>query len=161
MQISGSNKALQRKYGNKIKVLKNVVDGLVSISVADVFVGGGVHYDCRICITWKTDYLHFSNQFYVDDYLVETGLIQKTANSKQIVKLLHRIQFDNKFKIDQKNRAQRILNKMEDPADKLMKIVDRFVAFINQIFHKKMSGSPVENFKFAECSAKHRGLWSL
>ena len=93
-------------------------------------------------------------KFYVDDYLVETGLIQKTANSKQIVKLLHRIQFDNKFKIDQKNRAQRILNKMEDPADKLMKIVDRFVAFINQIFHKKMSGSPVENFKFAECSGQ-------
>ena len=108
--------------------MKNVVDGLVSISVADVFVGGGVHYDCRICITGKPTISISPIKFYVDDYLVETGLIQKTANSKQIVKLLHRIQFDNKFKIDQKNRAQRILNKMEDPADKLMKIVDRFVA---------------------------------
>jgi len=43
------------------------------------------------------------------------------------VKLLRHILDDNTFSFKQKNRAQRILNRMEDPTNKLMKIVDRFV----------------------------------
>lgn len=118
----------KEKYGSKIKVLENVVDGLELISVADVFVGGGGTMTAESALLGKPTISISPIKFYVDDYLVETGLIHKTANSTQIVKLLHRMQIDNKFKIKQKNRAQRILNKMEDPADKLMKIVDRFVA---------------------------------
>jgi predicted glycosyltransferase len=118
----------KEKYGNKIKILQNVVDGLELISVADVFVGGGGTMTAESALIGKPTISISPINFYVDDYLVKTGLIQKTANSTQIVKLLLRMQFDDKFKIGQKNRAQRILKKMEDPADKLMKIIDRFVA---------------------------------
>lgn len=118
----------KEKYGNKIKILQNVVDGLELISVADVFVGGGGTMTAESALIGKPTISISPINFYVDDYLVKTGLIQKTANSTQIVKLLHRMQFDDKFKIGQKNRAQRILKKMEDPADKLMNIIDRFVA---------------------------------
>jgi predicted glycosyltransferase len=118
----------KEKYGNKIKILQNVVDGLELISVADVFVGGGGTMTAESALIGKPTISISPINFYVDDYLVKTGLIQKTANSTQIVKLLHRMQFDDKFKIGQKNRAQRILKKMEDPADKLMKIINRFVA---------------------------------
>jgi predicted glycosyltransferase len=98
------------------------------ISVADVFVGGGGTMTAESALIGKPTISISPINFYVDDYLVKTGLIQKTANSTQIVKLLHRMQFDDRFRIGQKNRAQRILNKMEDPADKLMNIIDRFVA---------------------------------
>jgi predicted glycosyltransferase len=118
----------KEKYGNKIKILQNVVDGLELISVADVFVGGGGTMTAESALIGKPTISISPINFYVDDYLVKTGLIQKTANSTQIVKLLLRMQFDDKFKIGQKNRAQRILKKMEDPADKLMKIINRFVA---------------------------------
>jgi uncharacterized protein len=67
-------------------------------------------------------------KFYVDDYLVKTRLIHKVTNSSQVVKLLRHIQYDNAFKLKQKNHANRILIRMEDPVNKLMKIVDRFVA---------------------------------
>jgi hypothetical protein len=44
------------------------------------------------------------------------------------VKLLLHMQNDDKFKSIQKKRANRILNQMEDPMLKLIKIVDRFVS---------------------------------
>ena len=115
------------KYGNKIKVLENVVDGFELISVADIFVGGGGTMNAESALMGKPTISISPIKFYVDDYLVRTGLIHKVANSTQVVKLLGHILADNTFSFKQKNRAQRILNRMEDPTNKLMKIVDRFV----------------------------------
>ena len=67
-------------------------------------------------------------KFYVDDNLVKMGLIRKISNSSRVVEMLYQIKSDNKFRTAQKNRAKRLLDKMEDPAKKLMKIIDKFVA---------------------------------
>jgi uncharacterized protein len=119
---------LREKYGDRIKVLENVVDGLELISLADVFVGGGGTMTAESALSGKPTISISPIKFYVDDYLVKMGLIRKIANSSHIVKILDKMQSDNKFRLEQKIRAKRILNQMEDPADKLMKIIDRFVA---------------------------------
>ena len=119
---------LREKYGDRITVLENVVDGLELISLADVFVGGGGTMTAESALLGKPTISISPIKFYVDDYLVKMGLIRKIANTSQIVKILDKMQFDNKFKVGQKIRAKRILNQMEDPAVKLMKIIDRFVA---------------------------------
>lgn len=119
---------IKEKYGDKIKVLENVVDGLELISLADVFVGGGGTMTAESALLGKPTISISPIKFYVDDYLVKVGLIRKITNSSLIVELLRDMQSDNKFRTIQKNRAKRILDQMEDPADKLMDIVNRFVA---------------------------------
>jgi predicted glycosyltransferase len=116
------------KYGDKIRVLENVVDGLELISIADIFVGGGGTMTAESALLGKPTISISPIKFYVDDYLAKTRLIRKVANSSQVVKLLHHIQYDNAYKLKQKNHANRILIRMEDPVNKLMKIIDRFVA---------------------------------
>ena len=116
------------KYGDKIKVLESVVDGLELISAVDIFVGGGGTMTAESALLGKPTISISPIKFYVDDYLLKMGLIHKVVNSSQIVKLLLHMQNDNKFKSIQKNRANRILNQMEDPVLKLIKIVDRFVS---------------------------------
>lgn len=119
---------LREKYDDRIKVLENVVDGLELISLADVFVGGGGTMTAESALLGKPTISISPIKFYVDDYLVKMGLIRKIVNSSHIVKIIEQMQSDNKFRMEQKIRAKRILNQMEDPADKLMKIIDRFVA---------------------------------
>ena len=119
---------LNQKYGKKIKVLENAVNGLELISIADIFVGGGGTMTAESALLGKPTISISPIKFYVDDFLVRTGLIHKTSNASQIVKLLRSIQNDKSLSIKQKNRAQRMLSKMEDPIDKLMKIIDRFVS---------------------------------
>jgi predicted glycosyltransferase len=118
----------KEKYGDKITVLENVVDGLELISVADIFIGGGGTMTAESALLGKPTISISPIKFYVDDYLVKTGLIYKIGNSAQIVKILRRIQSDSSFRVRQKNRAQHILNRMEDPANKLLKIVGKFVS---------------------------------
>ena len=118
----------KEKYGDKITVLENVVDGLELISVADIFIGGGGTMTAESALLGKPTISISPIKFYVDDYLVKTGLIYKIGNSSQIVKILRRIQSDSSFRVRQKNRAQHILNRMEDPANKLLKIVGKFVS---------------------------------
>jgi hypothetical protein len=98
------------------------------ISLADVFVGGGGTMTAESALLGKPTISISPIKFYVDDYLVKVGLIHKIANSSRIVALLHDMQSDNKYKSKQKSRAKQILDQMEDPADKLMDIVNRFVA---------------------------------
>jgi predicted glycosyltransferase len=118
----------KEKYGDKITVLENVVDGMELISIADIFIGGGGTMTAESALLGKPTISISPIKFYVDDYLVKTGLIYKIGNSSQIVKILSRIQSDSSFRVRQKNRAQHILNRMEDPANKLLKIVGKFVS---------------------------------
>ena len=108
--------------------MDNVVDGLELISVADIFVGGGGTMTAESALLGKPTISISPIKFYVDDYLVKMGLIHKVVNSSQIVKLLRHMQYDKTFKSKQKNRAIRILGRMEDPTDKLMEVVDKFVS---------------------------------
>ncbi len=118
----------KEKYGDKITVLENVVDGMELISIADIFIGGGGTMTAESALLGKPTISISPIKFYVDDYLVKTGLIYKIGNSSQIVKILRRIQSDSSFGVRQKNRAQHILNRMEDPSNKLLKIVGKFVS---------------------------------
>jgi predicted glycosyltransferase len=118
---------LKGKYGDRTKVLENVVDGMELITIADVFVGGGGTMTAESALLGKPTISVSPIKFYVDTYLVKMGLIRKISNPSKIVQLLHQMQFDNKFRTEQEGRAKRILNQMEDPADKLMKIIDKFV----------------------------------
>ena len=118
---------LKEKYGNRIKVLENVVDGVELITLADVFVGGGGTMTAESALLGKPTISISPIKFYVDSYLIKMGLIQKISNSSRIVKVLRQMQ-SNKFKSEQKNRAKWILDQMEDPADKLMKVIEKFVA---------------------------------
>jgi predicted glycosyltransferase len=118
---------LREKYGDRIKVLQSVVDGMELITLADVFVGGGGTMTAESALLGKPTISISPIKFYVDDYLVRMGLIRKVSNASRIVGILHQMQ-SNKLRTEQENRAKQLLDQMEDPADKLMKIIGRFVA---------------------------------
>lgn len=118
---------LREKHGDRIKVLQSVVDGMELLTLADVFVGGGGTMTAESALLGKPTISISPIKFYVDDYLVKMGLIRKISNASHIVGVLHEMQ-SNKLRAEQENRAKRILDQMEDPADKLMKIIDAFVS---------------------------------
>ena len=60
-------------------------------------------------------------KFYVDDYLVKTGLIYKIGNPAQIVKRLRRIQSDNLFRLRQKNRVSTYTETNGRPSEQIAK----------------------------------------
>ncbi|MGI0034520.1 MAG: DUF354 domain-containing protein, partial [Nitrososphaera sp.] len=61
--------------------------------------------------------------FYIEKYLVTSGLVRKAANPKSLVKLARKMISDEKYQQLQIKKAARILGAMEDPTDKMIAAV--------------------------------------
>jgi uncharacterized protein len=66
-------------------------------------------------------------QFYVEDYLIRTGLVKKVSGPDRLVDLVKKMINDEPSLIRQKKLASIILNKMEDPMAKLNKLLDSYI----------------------------------
>ena len=59
-------------------------------------------------------------QFYVDKYLVKSGLVKRANNSRSLVRLGMKMISDERYIQTQKKRARRILGRMEDPTERMI-----------------------------------------
>jgi len=110
----------EARYGNRVQVLKDVVDGTALVKSAQLFIGAGGTMTAEAALLGKPTISIVPLQFYVENYLLQSGLVKKTANSKSLVKLGKKMLSDEHYRYLQKKKAARILSWMEDPTDKIV-----------------------------------------
>ncbi|MGB0003573.1 MAG: DUF354 domain-containing protein, partial [Nitrososphaeraceae archaeon] len=118
---------ISRRFGSKITVLDKIVDGLELISIADIFIGAGGTMTAEAALLGKPTISISPIQFYVEDYLIRTGLVKKVSGPDRLVDLVKKMINDEPSLIRQKKLASIILNKMEDPMAKLNKLLDSYI----------------------------------
>jgi predicted glycosyltransferase len=110
----------EARYGRKVYVLKDVVDGTALVKSAQLFIGAGGTMTAEAALLGKPTISIVPLQFYVEKYLLKSGLVIKTANAKSLVKLGKKMISDERYRQFQKKKAARILKGMEDPTDRIV-----------------------------------------
>jgi predicted glycosyltransferase len=111
---------VESRYGNKVQVLRDVVDGIALIKSTQLFVGAGGTMTAEAALLGKPTISIAPIQFYVDKYLVKSGLVKRAINSRSLVRLGTKMIFDKRYMQAQKKRAARILGRMEDPTERMI-----------------------------------------
>ena len=110
----------EARYGSKVHVLKDVVDGTTLVKSSQLFIGAGGTMTAEAALLGKPTISVVPLQFYVEKYLLKSGLVKRTVNSKSLVKLVKKMISDERYRYLQKKRAARILAWMEDPTDRIV-----------------------------------------
>jgi uncharacterized protein len=111
---------IESRYGNKVQVLRDVVDGITLIKSTQLFVGAGGTMTAEAALLGKPTISIAPIQFYVDKYLVKSGLVKRAINSRSLVRLGMKMISDERYIQTQKKRATRILGRMEDPTERMI-----------------------------------------
>jgi predicted glycosyltransferase len=85
-----------------------------------MFVGAGGTMTAEAALLGKPTISIAPLQFFVEKYLVRSGLVRKAASSKLLVKMGRKMISDDLYKQRQKKKAARILAGMEDPTDRMI-----------------------------------------
>ena len=110
----------ESRYGSKVRVLREVVDGTALLKSAGLFVGAGGTMTAEAALLGKPTISIAPVQFYVEKYLVEAGLVKKVADAKSLVKLGKRMISNDRYRLAQKKKAVKTLAWMEDPTDSII-----------------------------------------
>ena len=111
---------VEARYGSRVQVLKDVVDGTALVKSAQLFVGAGGTMTAEAALLGKPTISIAPLQFYVEKYLLSSGLVKKAANTRSLVKLGRKMIADDLYRQRQKKMAERILAGMEDPTDRMI-----------------------------------------
>ena len=108
------------RYEGKATVIKDVVDGTSLINDSDVFVGAGGTMTAEASLLGKPTVSISPVRFYVEKYLVTSGLVKRASNPTGLVKLIRKMLTDDNYKKNQQKLARGLLNEMENPIDRLL-----------------------------------------
>lgn len=112
---------IKKKFSSKVKVM-SMVDGKSILSVTDLFIGSGGTMTAEAALMGIPTISYDAIPNRIEKYLVNIGLVRRERNAKKILlaatKILDRGS-NNKIK------AEKILNSMEDPFVKLMSVIKR------------------------------------
>ncbi|HWS19189.1 MAG TPA: DUF354 domain-containing protein [Nitrososphaera sp.] len=111
---------VESRYGNKVQVLRNVVEGTNLIKSTQLFVGAGGTMTAEAALLGKPTISIAPVQFYVEKYLIRSGLVRRAVNSRSLVRLGTKMMSDQGYVQTQKKRAARILRRMEDPTERMI-----------------------------------------
>jgi uncharacterized protein len=111
---------VESRYGNKVQVLRDVVEGTALIKSTQLFVGAGGTMTAEAALLGKPTISIAPIQFYVEKYLVRSGLVKRAINSRSLVRLGTKMISDERYIQMQKKRAARILGRMEDPTERMI-----------------------------------------
>ena len=107
-------------YGNKVQVLKDVVDGTALVKSTQIFVGAGGTMTAEAALIGKPTISIAPIRFYVEKYLVRSGLVKRAGNSRVLVRLGTKMISDERYTQTQQKRAAQILGSMEDPTERMI-----------------------------------------
>jgi predicted glycosyltransferase len=111
---------VESRYGNKVQVQRDVVEGTTLIKSTQLFVGAGGTMTAEAALLGKPTISIAPIQFYVDRYLVRSGLVKRAINSRSLVRLGTNMISDERYTQMQKKRAAWILGRMEDPTERMI-----------------------------------------
>ncbi|HEY7733950.1 MAG TPA: DUF354 domain-containing protein [Nitrososphaera sp.] len=114
----------ESRYGGKVRVLREVVDGTELVRSVQLFVGAGGTMTAEAALLGKPTISITPFGFHVEKYLVRSGLVRKATDARMLVRLARKMMSDKKYQALQKKRAARILGGMEDPTDRMIAAVN-------------------------------------
>jgi hypothetical protein len=103
-----------------VQVLRDVVEGTNLIKSTQLFVGAGGTMTAEAALLGKPTISIAPIQFYVEKYLVRSGLVKRAISSRSLVRLGTKIMSDESYIQMQKKRAEQILGRMEDPTERII-----------------------------------------
>jgi uncharacterized protein len=115
---------ITKRYEGKVHVLQKVTDGTSLISLADVFIGAGGTMTAEASLLGKPTISIAPIHFYVEKYLISSGLVQKAYDSKDLVRLTKKMIIDKNYAYKQRRMAKHILDNMDDPVDKIISFLN-------------------------------------
>ena len=112
---------LQKIMGKKIKVIKMSFDGKYLLNDTDVFIGSGGTMTAESALMGIPTISYNAVPNIIENFLVKKSLVKRETNPKKVSNEIKRI-FARKNDQDQK-RAKKVVKQMEDPIEKLIKII--------------------------------------
>lgn len=111
---------LKKLFGNKIHILNMFYDGKYLLEKSDVFIGSGGTMTAESALLGIPTISLNSSPNIIENYLVKTKIITRESNPNKIVKIIKKI-FE-KPDLQSKIKAKKLLDSMENPHQKLIKI---------------------------------------
>jgi len=112
---------LQKIIGKKIKIIKMSFDGKYLLNDTDVFIGSGGTMTAESALMGIPTISYNAVPNIIENFLVKKSLVKRETNPKKVSNEIKRI-FTRKNDQDQK-RAKKVVKQMEDPIEKLIKII--------------------------------------
>ena len=112
---------LQKIIGKKIKIIKMSFDGKYLLNDTDVFIGSGGTMTAESALMGIPTISYNAVPNIIENFLVKKSLVKRETNPKKVSNEIMRI-FARKNDQDQK-RAKKVVKQMEDPIEKLIKII--------------------------------------
>jgi predicted glycosyltransferase len=120
-RYSNQIKNLQKIIGNKVKIIEMSFDGKHLLKNTDIFIGSGGTMTAEAALMGIPTISYNAVPNIIEDFLVKKRLIHRETNPDKISKKINKI-FASSNKENQ-IRAEKIVRQMEDPIQKLMKII--------------------------------------
>jgi predicted glycosyltransferase len=108
------------RYERRAFILRNVVDGIPLIAASDIFIGAGGTMTSEASLLGTPTISISPIRFYVEKYLVASGLVKRASNSTELVRLTNKMLTDENYKTKQRRLAKCVFEKMEDPIEKML-----------------------------------------
>ena len=121
-RYTGQIKNLQKIIGKKIKIVKMSFDGKHLLNNTDIFIGSGGTMTAESALMGIPTISYNAVPNLIENFLVKKSLIKRETNPNKISNQIKKI-FKSSNKESQK-KAERIVKQMEDPIQKLIKIID-------------------------------------
>ncbi|EIJ65714.1 hypothetical protein BD31_I1434 [Candidatus Nitrosopumilus salaria BD31] len=112
---------LQKLVGRKAKIVKMSFDGKHLLNNTDIFIGSGGTMTAESALMGIPTISYNAVPNIIEDFLVKKYLIKRETNPIKISNYIMRV-FQSKNNLNQK-RAKRIVGNMEDPIQKLIKVI--------------------------------------
>ena len=111
----------KKKFGKKTKIIKMSYDGKYLLKNTDIFIGSGGTMTAESALLGIPTISYNAVPNIIENYLVKKNLIQRETNPGKICQYITKILKEPNKKNE--SRANKIMSEMEDPIEKLMKII--------------------------------------
>ncbi len=112
---------LQKRFGKKAKIVKMSFDGKHLLSNTDVFIGSGGTMTAESALMGIPTISYNAVPNIIENFLVKKHLVKRETNPNKVYNHITKI-FGSSNKMSQK-RAKIIVEQMEDPIQKLIKVI--------------------------------------
>ena len=114
---------VNERYQGKVSAIGEIIDGTSAINSCDLFIGAGGTMTAEACLMGKPAISIAPISFYVERFLLRKGLLLKALKPNDLVKFATKALEDSNGSSRQKRNANALLEKMEDPIQKVMRYI--------------------------------------
>ena len=111
---------LRKEFGNKVRIMNKVVDGKSLLFITDLFIGSGGTMTAESALMGIPTISYNAVPNQIEKYLVRIGLVKRETSSRNILQVARKMLMQG---TKNKEKAQKILNSMEDPFSKLVSVI--------------------------------------